>query len=116
MAKVGRNDPCPCGSGRKYKGCHEKVTRKMIALNTKSQKKKKMLTQQGLVKCFLKLVVDAGGSIDISCSDVDAMPKDEILGIKYDIKKDSFIFEKVKVVKKSPIITADKRIRLPGMN
>ena len=20
--KVGRNDPCPCGSGRKYKRCH----------------------------------------------------------------------------------------------
>jgi len=23
-AKVGRNDPCPCGSGRKYKKCHGK--------------------------------------------------------------------------------------------
>lgn len=22
MAKIGRNDPCPCGSGRKYKQCH----------------------------------------------------------------------------------------------
>ena len=21
-AKVGRNDPCPCGSGKKYKHCH----------------------------------------------------------------------------------------------
>ena len=21
-AKVGRNDPCPCGSGRKFKKCH----------------------------------------------------------------------------------------------
>ncbi|MBQ7666973.1 MAG: SEC-C domain-containing protein, partial [Kiritimatiellae bacterium] len=20
--KVGRNDPCPCGSGKKYKLCH----------------------------------------------------------------------------------------------
>ena len=20
--KVGRNDPCPCGSGKKYKQCH----------------------------------------------------------------------------------------------
>ena len=25
-AKVGRNDPCPCGSGRKYKQCHGKLT------------------------------------------------------------------------------------------
>lgn len=22
MSKVGRNDPCPCGSGKKYKNCH----------------------------------------------------------------------------------------------
>ncbi|MBQ6919420.1 MAG: SEC-C domain-containing protein, partial [Synergistaceae bacterium] len=22
VAKVGRNDPCPCGSGKKYKHCH----------------------------------------------------------------------------------------------
>jgi preprotein translocase subunit SecA len=22
VAKVGRNDPCPCGSGRKFKKCH----------------------------------------------------------------------------------------------
>jgi preprotein translocase subunit SecA len=23
--KVGRNDPCPCGSGKKYKYCHGRV-------------------------------------------------------------------------------------------
>ncbi len=23
MAKTGRNDLCPCGSGKKYKKCHE---------------------------------------------------------------------------------------------
>ena len=23
--KVGRNDPCPCGSGKKYKNCHMKI-------------------------------------------------------------------------------------------
>jgi preprotein translocase subunit SecA len=23
--KVGRNDPCPCGSGKKYKNCHGKL-------------------------------------------------------------------------------------------
>ncbi|WP_102377833.1 SEC-C metal-binding domain-containing protein [Raoultibacter timonensis] len=22
FANVGRNDPCPCGSGKKYKKCH----------------------------------------------------------------------------------------------
>jgi preprotein translocase subunit SecA len=25
-AKVGRNDPCPCGSGRKYKQCHGRLS------------------------------------------------------------------------------------------
>jgi preprotein translocase subunit SecA len=25
-AKVGRNDPCPCGSGKKYKHCHGRLT------------------------------------------------------------------------------------------
>ena len=25
MAKVGRNDPCPCGSGKKYKKCHGSI-------------------------------------------------------------------------------------------
>ncbi|MBC7470770.1 MAG: SEC-C domain-containing protein, partial [Ramlibacter sp.] len=24
-ARVGRNDPCPCGSGKKYKQCHGKL-------------------------------------------------------------------------------------------
>ena len=24
IKKIGRNDPCPCGSGNKYKDCHEK--------------------------------------------------------------------------------------------
>ena len=27
-AKVGRNDPCPCGSGKKYKNCHMKMERR----------------------------------------------------------------------------------------
>jgi preprotein translocase subunit SecA len=25
MGKIGRNDPCPCGSGKKYKQCHGKL-------------------------------------------------------------------------------------------
>ena len=24
VAKIGRNEPCPCGSGKKYKDCHQK--------------------------------------------------------------------------------------------
>jgi preprotein translocase subunit SecA len=25
MPRVGRNEPCPCGSGKKYKHCHGKL-------------------------------------------------------------------------------------------
>jgi preprotein translocase subunit SecA len=25
VPKVGRNDPCPCGSGKKYKQCHGRL-------------------------------------------------------------------------------------------
>jgi hypothetical protein len=28
---VGRNDPCPCGSGRKYKGCHGAPRQELLA-------------------------------------------------------------------------------------
>ena len=26
MPRVGRNDPCPCGSGKKFKLCHGRLT------------------------------------------------------------------------------------------
>ena len=94
--KTGRNEPCPCGSGKKYKKCC------MV-------KKAKRLTRQGFDLCFKKLVKDAGGSIDISCDDLDALPKDEALAIGYNIEEDSFHFKVVKF-KKSSIIQADKRI------
>ncbi len=25
MPRIGRNDPCPCGSGKKYKNCHQLI-------------------------------------------------------------------------------------------
>ena len=25
IPKIGRNEPCPCGSGQKYKDCHQKA-------------------------------------------------------------------------------------------
>lgn len=30
MLKIGRNDPCWCGSGKKYKKCHEALDEKML--------------------------------------------------------------------------------------
>jgi preprotein translocase subunit SecA len=34
MKKIGRNDPCPCGSGKKFKNCGLKNTQEHIK-NTK---------------------------------------------------------------------------------
>ena len=37
MQKVGRNDPCPCGSGKKFKKCcemnqkHKKISAQMLS-------------------------------------------------------------------------------------
>jgi hypothetical protein len=33
MATVGRNDPCPCGSGKKYKHCHWRIDREIQRQN-----------------------------------------------------------------------------------
>ncbi|MDN3508378.1 MAG: SEC-C metal-binding domain-containing protein [Simkaniaceae bacterium] len=40
MEKVGRNDPCPCGSGKKFKKCHGKQSsaRPIIATQIDSSK------------------------------------------------------------------------------
>ncbi len=31
IAKIGRNEPCPCGSGKKYKECHEREGEAFLA-------------------------------------------------------------------------------------
>ena len=32
VQKIGRNDPCPCGSGKKYKKCHMQIDDKILLL------------------------------------------------------------------------------------
>lgn len=101
--KIGRNEPCLCGktddAGKvlKYKKCC------MV-------KRGRQLTQQGFQNCFKKLVKDAGGSLDITLEDLDALPRDEALAIGYNVEEDLFHFKVVKI-KKSPILTIDKRIK-----
>jgi preprotein translocase subunit SecA len=36
-SKVGRNDPCPCGSGKKFKDCHYKQIQQQQAAGTQSE-------------------------------------------------------------------------------
>src|SRR5579862_4374384 len=45
LDKVGRNDPCPCGSGKKYKKCHllKQATEKFVSSQSKSGWTSKLL-------------------------------------------------------------------------
>src|SRR5215213_1946043 len=70
MNKVGRNDPCPCGSGKKYKKCHlnkntppifdEISLEAMVGLMEKKKKaevEKLLLAQKGILIRFLPPVL-----------------------------------------------------------
>ena len=42
IIKVGRNDPCPCGSGKKYKDCHESAGSSFLEALARAENKKKL--------------------------------------------------------------------------
>jgi len=98
---VSRNDLCPCGSGKKYKFCCGNSTRKT-------------LNHAGLNRAFLFVVNsictrEKAKSITIPSDDLDSLPKDMVLALGYNPKKDVFIFKPV-IIEKKAIITPDRRI------
>ena len=42
IAKIGRNDPCPCGSGTKYKNCHEKDGEEFLSKLAKEETQQRL--------------------------------------------------------------------------
>lgn len=42
VAKIGRNDPCPCGSEKKFKDCHEKEGSAFIARLAKQERRERL--------------------------------------------------------------------------
>jgi len=42
VKKVGRNDPCPCGSEKKYKDCHEKEGEIFLERLAREEEKKRL--------------------------------------------------------------------------
>ena len=44
--KVGRNDPCPCGSGLKFKHCHGDSTNQMICSRVANDCMMKLIRQE----------------------------------------------------------------------
>ncbi len=70
VAKVGRNDPCPCGSGKKYKRCHgdlaslERIDKLMsvapIMLARHEAKEVQRIEQQGLGRPIISTTMKNG--------------------------------------------------------
>jgi hypothetical protein len=70
---VGRNDPCPCKSGKKYKDCHIKAD--------------KLLTPQEMSN-LLKIIVHKLNGITIPQAALDSFPEDKVgINITYDENK-----------------------------
>ena len=57
MKKIGRNDPCPCGSGKKFKKCCERkmLGRKYMA--TKLDSSQKLLSESSSLTSFFQIRV-----------------------------------------------------------
>jgi len=82
LLKTGRNDPCPCGSGKKFKKCHmgregELVLRKKEALDPEAGRKICRLpeVQYGRSREMIEALVRDGildGSVGIKCIDLEA--------------------------------------------
>ena len=56
MKKVGRNDPCPCGSGKKFKKCCERkmIGKKFMASKIDSEKTAAMKNNSSAISSFFK--------------------------------------------------------------
>jgi len=42
VTKIGRNDPCPCGSGKKYKDCHQKDGEAFLKRLARAEEKERL--------------------------------------------------------------------------
>ena len=79
--KVGRNDPCPCGSGKKYKHCNcSKIDRH----------KDRALKLEGMLQCLYLIVQGKrhiingmdGKAMAVRKADIDRLPTDWAVKMK----------------------------------
>jgi hypothetical protein len=47
---VGRNEPCPCGSGKKYKECHESAGQAFLKKMAKKRNMERVKEERGRLK------------------------------------------------------------------
>ncbi len=67
--KIGRNDPCWCGSGRKYKQCHEEFDRKIEVFKNKGC----MVPTHDMIKTPEQILkIKESAKVNIECLDTVA--------------------------------------------
>lgn len=75
MGKIKRNDPCPCGSGKKYKDCCYQKMYKEISPKKKS----------------VRFTLDDGSKIYQQITSIDAIPKHNVNGLSPDVSKETMM-------------------------
>jgi len=67
--KLGRNDPCWCGSGKKYKACHEEFDRKIEMIKNQGH----MVPTHKMIKTPEQIaLIKESAKVNIECLDVVA--------------------------------------------
>jgi len=71
--KVGRNDPCPCGSGKKYKKCHgAKEGDEMIGVDCEQTKSPEIRSRLRCCQIQSRIRVISGHPQQFSMTRIDA--------------------------------------------
>ena len=91
MGKVKRNDPCPCGSGKKYKNCcYEKLYKEIPA-----------------DKKIVSFTLDDGSKTSKQITSIDSLPKYNLNGLTPNITKEQMmelcLDEIYKIIKKEKV-------------
>ena len=67
--KIGRNDPCWCGSGKKYKVCHEEFDRKIETIKNQGH----IVPTRNIIKNAEQIQkIRESAKVNIECLDVVA--------------------------------------------
>lgn len=83
---ISRNDPCWCGSGKKYKKCHEAFDRKLESLKLKGKKvpSHKLIKSEEDMKWIREAAKINNGALDLVATKIHAgMTTDEIDQLVY---------------------------------
>lgn len=100
--KIGRNDPCPCGSGKKYKSCcmnKQTEQKKVYSLSGKRKFKAKVIdSSSGASEVFAK----AGGSVPSAATDPNVIEKLKIRMTDHDYRTKNDTPKETKQVEPPP--------------